>query len=957
MVKNIFNIPAGCSTVDILAQELLSQNTDFGLTDTLVLLPSRRACRELRDAFVRQNGMKPTILPQIMPLGEVDEDELFFADNSEQTLNLPPAISQTERMLLFTRLINAGQKGINGSYSLAQASYLATELSKLFDTVENEELNFSDLADLVPAEYAVHWQKTLDFLKIVTEVFPKIMEERGVIGPAQRKIALLHFQSELWKKYPPKQKIVIAGTTGAFPAIRELIKTVSELPLGTVYLNDIDRCLEDDAWEDIDESHPQFETKQLLDFLEIKRNEIIDVDCDSNHEREKLISEVMRPATSTDSWRNININTFSPQVVNGVHFICCHEIKTEALSIAALMRRNLETPEKTTALVTTDRNLARYVASELKRWNINVDDSAGRPLTQTPVGIFLRLIVQCCENNFNNIDLLSLLKHPLCRGGKDTGDYRQLVRKCELELIRAQKHNPELENFLTAQKEILHPLFELYQQPQADFKQLLTAHLKAAEILSASAQKEGADNLWRGDDGEAAARLFSNLLENADTLPIIPQNQYGDFITAQMSAVTVRPKYGTHPRLKILGPIEARLSGFDTVIIGGVNEGTFPKMPSSDAWMSRPMKKDFGFPLPEKNIGITAHDFAHLLAQKEVYLTRAERVDGTPTTKSRWWMRLETVLTAAKINIKNLYEQDIVKAAEYLNQAQNYRPISQPRPKPPLEARPRELWASAIENLMRDPYIIYAKYILGLKPLDDIDHQPDIVDLGNIVHKILEKFNKDYPRQLPDDAKEILLQIGQQQFSEAGIDIQTLAFWQPSLKKMIDWILEQEKSYRTDINRVYCEVEGQYSFDSFGGKFTIGAKADRVDLTKDGKINIIDYKTGQARKTKEVSLGYAPQLPIEGIIAAAGGFKGIDAAEVQSLRYWRLGKEEICIDKNIKEILQRNLNNIKQLIAIFDNPDKPYLTQPNPKYAPTYSDYEHLSRINEWGISDKNDNS
>ena len=225
MVKNILNIPAGCSTVDILAQELLSRNNDFDLADTLVLLPNRRACRELRDAFVRQNGMQPTILPQMMPLGEVDEDELFFADNSEQALNLPPAISPTERMLLFTRLINAGQKGINGSYSLAQASYLATELSKLFDTAENEELDFSDLADLVPAEYAVHWQKTLDFLKIVTDVFPKILKERGVIGPAQRKIALLRFQSELWKKYPPKQKIVIAGTIILNPVGIQLVKS------------------------------------------------------------------------------------------------------------------------------------------------------------------------------------------------------------------------------------------------------------------------------------------------------------------------------------------------------------------------------------------------------------------------------------------------------------------------------------------------------------------------------------------------------------------------------------------------------------------------------------------------------------------------------------------------------------------------------------------------------------
>ena len=951
MTANILNIPAGCSTVDVLAAELMKSGSDL-----LVLLPNRRACRELRDAFVRQNGMQPTVLPQMMPLGEVDEDELFFAENSPMTADLPPAVSSTERMLLFTRLINAGQRGINGNYSLAQAGFLANELSQLFDTVENEELNFSALADLVPAEYATHWQKTLDFLQIVTDAFPEIMKERGVIGPAQRRILLLKLQAELWKKQPPKQKVVVAGTTGAFPAIRELIKTVVEMPEGTVYLNDLDRNLENEAWEKIDESHPQFETKQLLDFLGISREEIQDVECDNNAEREKLISEVMRPALTSDKWRNINDKTFSSQVMNGVHFLCCREVKEEALSIAAIMRHNLETPEKTTALVTTDRNLARRVAAELKRWKIVVDDSAGRPLSQTPVGIFLRLIAQTCENDFDNIDFLSLLKHPLCTGGMSASTFRTEVRRCELKLIRAKENAPEQQDFLNAQKEKLREFFELCSQPQANFKELMIAHLKAAEELAASDSVSGAKNLWKGDDGEAAARLFSDLLENAETLPIVPQNQYGDFITSIMGSITVRPKYGTHPRLKILGPIEARLSGFDTVIIGEVNEGTMPAATSSGAWMSRPMKKEFGFPLPEKNIGIAARDFAHLLAQKEVYLTRSERVDGTPTAKSRWWMRLETVLNAAGINIDALYNQNYVQAAAFLTAPQTYRPISEPKPKPPLKARPRKLWAGAIEYLMRDPYIIFAKYILKLKPLDDIDKPLQDSDFGTIVHTSLEKFCRQYPHSWPENALEELLKIGSEEFAAADTDTTTMAFWYPKFKKMAEWFINKEKNYRNDIKQTFCEIDGSYTFDSLGGPFTLGAQADRVDITKDGKINIIDYKTGEARKKNEMVLGYAPQLPIEGIIAAAGGFEGVPAAEVSSLSYWKLGKEEIKIEEQTKEVLETNLQNIKTLIAIFDNEEKPYITQPNPKYAPTYSDYEHLSRIKEWGIRDKNDN-
>ena len=220
---------------------------------------------------------------------------------------------------------------------------------------------------------------------------------------------------------------------------------------------------------------------------------------------------------------------------------------------------------------------------------------------------------------------------------------------------------------------------------------------------------------------------------------------------------------------------------------------------------------------------------------------------------------------------------------------------------------------------------------------------------------MLEKFNRRFPGQLPDNAEEILSQIGRQEFAAAGIDEQTLAFWQPALDKIVRWVLDKENGYRREISRVFCEAKGRYDFEAPGGTFTVGARADRIDLTVDGKINVIDYKTGRARTKKEISAGYAPQLPIEGIIALNGGFAGISAAEVNSLRYWRLGKEEICVDEKINEILERNLENIKRLIAVFDNEDKPYLTQPNPKYAPAYSDYEHLSRIKEWGANDRHD--
>ena len=307
MTAKIYNIPSGLSPTDILAEVLAAPNPAAELTETLVLLPNRRACRELRDAFVRLNGMQPTLLPRIMPLGDPDEDELFFTGALPEAEKIPPAVSPMERILLFTRLISSGQKELTGGgCSPAQAAALATELCRLLDTIESEELPFVALSSLVPEEYAAHWQKTLDFLKIVGEFFPQILAERKSMNPAARQCLLLKKQAAAWQAVPPRGRVVVAGTTGAFPAMRELIKTVFNMPLGTVFINGLDRCLDDFSWQLIDETHPQYELRLLLDFLGLSREEIPDVRPSPSPGREKFVSEVMRPAATTDQWRNIN---------------------------------------------------------------------------------------------------------------------------------------------------------------------------------------------------------------------------------------------------------------------------------------------------------------------------------------------------------------------------------------------------------------------------------------------------------------------------------------------------------------------------------------------------------------------------------------------------------------------------------------------------------------------------
>lgn len=960
MNNKIYNISASFNFAEIVAEKFLNEYKDdsLALSDVIFLLPNRRACKTLAEAFVRHQGLIPMLLPKMLPIGDVEEDELFLTgfDFKEALDKLNPAIEKNERLLLFIRIIMSRpiEFGIE-KLSANQACFLAQELANLIDTVNNENLDFNNLQNLVPDEYSAHWQETLKFLEIITQYWPEILKERNMVDSSFRRNQLLLAQSEIWKLNPPQNRIVIAGTTATFPAMKELVKTVINLKNGELILAGLDKYLDDEDWSFVDETHPQFELKDLLSFLTVSRSQVADFALPVNSAREIFISEVMRPAKTTDKWLDIKSKQISLEALHGLSLINCVDSKQEALTIALLMREALETEEKTAALVTSDRTLARRVATELERWNIKVDDSAGRPLASTPIGAFLRLIVKACENDFEKIDFLSLLKHPLTANNKPYIEIRKQTRDLERKVFRAQKENQELELFSKTIKDTLREFYEFYLQPQADFKSMVAAHIKVAENLSATDKQEGSQILWRGDAGESAAQFIADLYDKAEFLGNITPQDYLGLFEALMASITVRAKYGAHPRLKILGPIEARLNQSDLTIIGGVNESIWPKLPSSDPWMSRPMKKSFGCPLPEKAIGIMAQDFSLLLGAPRVFLTRADRVQGTPMVKSRWWMRLETVLKAMGVKIETLEDGVYKSFAKEFDHPSAMLHISPPCPKPPVSARPRKLSASAIEMWMRDPYSIYAKHILKLKPLDEIEQDLTMADYGNIIHGILEQFNNKYPSVFPKNAKEELLKLGEQYFKDNEIALETRAFWWPNFEKAIDWIIAKEEVYRCDIKKIHNELEGSFSFDAPAGVFTITAKADRVDETLDGGINIIDYKTGSARSVSTVKAGYAPQLPIEGLIAEKGGFgSDVKASKVEKLLYWQLANKETEI-VNDEDLLDKTFERLQKLVAIFDFADTGYASNPNPKQAPKYSDYEHLARIKEWSVQEDSD--
>ncbi|BDW90762.1 double-strand break repair protein AddB [Thalassospira tepidiphila] len=1004
--SNLFFIPPGVAFADLIAKQLMAETADQPdtLPDYVLMVPNRRSAKVMRDAFLRQSQGAVTLLPTIRPLGEADEDELaiYGAGGEQAALDLPPAIPDLQRKLLLTQLI-MGRPDHRGEKPTAdQAARLAGELARFLDQVQTENCAFDDLKGLVPEEFAEHWQLTLEFLQILTIHWPGILAAQDVSDRAMRRNALIAAQIDLWEENPPETPVLIVGSTGPFPALRDLMAAVLRMPQGRVVLPGLMAGLSHEDWAAIadDAAHPQHLLGKTLGHIGRHADSVLpwpalDPENDATIERRRLAREALRPAKTTHHWRHIT--GFSPDVMDGVLRVDCSGAREEATTIALMMREALEHPEKTCALVTPDRGLARRVATELRRWEVEIDDSAGIPLHDTAPAIYLRLVVRAVQEEFAPVPLLELLKHPLSAAGLSPESFRVLTRLLEKEVLRGARPGPGLDGLQTALdgwcedtvarlsasgadsaigrierirddharlselveriKACLDPIDDLTGDKTHAPVHLLRSHVTAAEALAASDTQTGADRLWRGEAGEALADFVHELLNALTDFAPMPGNRYSAFLDALMADRAVRPRYGKHPRLFIWGTVEAQMQKADLTILGGLNEGVWPPEAGADPWMSRPMRRNFGLPAPEYRVGQSAHDFQQLFCSPDVVMTRALRIEGTPTVPSRWLLRIENILRKSRVSMEKPDAAEWRALADLIDEpALSMRiKIGRPAPKPPVSARPDRLSVTQIETWMRDPYAIYARHILGLRKLDGIDEDPGAADYGNLIHDALDQFIARHPENLPPDGEHELLIIGREVFKPLAARPGLWAFWWPRFERIAKWFIQTEAARRDAVRKSYTEQSG--TLDTSSG-FQVYARADRIDQLRDGGIAIIDYKTGAPPSQGDVANGFAPQLPLEAAIAEKGGFGDVPAGSPASMAFWKLSGGDPAgeiVEINTgrmkttpAELAHAAVDGVNGLAAAFADPDTPYLSVPHPDHAPKYSDYVHLARLREW---------
>lgn len=983
----VFSIPAHVAFVDALAQGLIARCPDpLDLARAQVFLPNRRAVRALTEAFVRVAG-GGLLLPRMTPVGDLSDDAFDRFAGGEAAL--PPPVPPLRRRLELARLVRARPEQL----SAVEALRLGDQLGGALDDLLAEEIPPDRLRELVEAsDLASHWQDTFAFLDIVITAWPPARDATGGSDGGTRLAALIDALIGRWQANPPPGLVVAAGITGSSPPLVRLLRALIALPRGLLVLPGLDTDLSATGtarWDAISlgqpgirdaEAHPQYALKALLTRLGLARDEVSDwgitTAMDGPAARTAAVMAAMAPAAAADWPEGGDRTDFA-----GVTAIEAATAAEEAQAIAIALRRALETPGQTAALVTPDRVLARRVALHCRRWGLAIDDSAGEPLRLAPPGAFALALTEAMAAGFAPVALLAALKHPLAAVEAGRADWLAEVRALDL-VLRGVRPPPGLDSIAEAidahfaerrsrmhrrgnaapdrlaaldanaarlaawwstAAAMLEPLAALRDAGATDLARL-------AEALRLSGSALAGDRLWSGTDGRALAGLVERLEADGAVLGRFDIEDAPALLSALLNDVAVRAPWGGHPRLRILGPLEAQLQRADLMILGGLNEGTWPQKPAPDPWLAPVVRTALGLPGLARATGLAAHDFVGALGAPRVLITRARRDAAAPLVPSRFWLRLQA------------YTGGLNEDTQLLNLARRIdgggtpalRPP--PRPAPPADKRPRQVALTAIDTLITDPFAYYARSILRLDPLDPLDQDPTAAERGTALHDVLERWTNSGGGSL-----ERLEQLANEMLAEQAKQFPLLrALWGPRARRALLWAgseIHAREAVGWEV--LAAEAGGQMTLSN---SITITGRADRIDRHRDdGRLAIIDYKTGTPPTGTKVKTGLANQLGLLLAMACDGMLvdpndRPVPGGPPGAIHYWQLkggeppgevtaplaGKKPMSAADHVCAVLRLAEDRTSLLLQT----DAPFLSKRYP--GQSWADYDHLARVAEW---------
>jgi double-strand break repair protein AddB len=959
---HVFAVPIGQdfakSLVDGLLDRLTGQPPE-AIAKVVIYVNTRRTATRLHDLLIARGA---TLLPDIRLITDL-------ASEPAAAVDLPPGISPLRRKLMLSRLVGGLLEQSAGTAPRASVFDLADSLAELLDSFHSEGVPLSRINDIDVGAHSEHWELSRQFLQILAT----FGLDQGNASGASRLFAAASALTESWDLSPPDHPVIVAGSTGSRGATALFMQAVAQLPNGAVVLPGLDRQLGASVWGRLASDarladHSQAGLAKFCSGMGCDPKGVPDwysSDTSLIH-RNPLLSLSLIPAPVTFHWREKgpDLAPYLAPALSGVSLIEAPTSKEEATAIALCLRQAVE-DKKQAALITPDRDLSRRVAAELARWGLIADDSGGEPLHQTPPGTFLRLIADLFGGALSPKLLISILKHPLTDSVPDArGPHLSRTRLLEVGLLRggpahvdlesiraffAEQADPEAQEWAEWLVTTLAPLEQVAEFSLADWAKL---HKSVAEGLAAGPSGALGHGLWLKDAGRGSLRVFDRLFVDADVYGTMSASDYRALFHSLLRAEMARDATIAHPLISIWGTLEARVQGADLVILGGLNENTWPKRPAADPWMNREMRSQIGLPLPERQVGLSAHDFQQASAAPEVVWTRSLRDGDAPSVASRWIIRLTNLLEGLgedgqselkAIRNRGQYWLDL---ASLLDQAEALQVgAKRPSPQVPRSAKPDALYVTHISRLINDPYSIYASQILGLRPLDPLVPEMDARLRGSVIHDILEEFAEPGAPLTP----ERLIDISRRQLEAHISHADTRAMWLGRIRTLADWITSEEIRRQNDFPTSWREVKGARELPWLG--FTVKAKADRIGQAPDGSLAVFDYKTGAAPGPKDVER-YEKQLPLEAAIAEAGGF-GLDGgAPVTALHYVSLANggeiKPLALQSKTGSLIEDTWSGLAQLIANYQSDSYGFTARDRPKNIKYPSDYDHLSRFGEW---------
>lgn len=981
-----FSIPAHRPFLDDLAAGLLTVLPDpEALAGAVVFTPTRRGARALAEAFVGAAGGRAVLLPQIRAIGDLDEGEPPF-EPGDLSLDIPPAIDPLRRRFELARLVSE-RKDLGRHLDAAGALEMADALGRFLDGLQIEEVEdpTARLDQLVQLDMAAHWRRSAEVLRVALEAWPARLAAMGLVDVAWRRVRLLRALAAQWASHPPAHPLIAAGSTGTAPATADLLTVIAGCPRGAVILPGLDEGLADDAWARVDDQHPQGAMKRLLARAAITRADVTTwrPDADSaGRWRRRVINEALRPAEATADWRDVIASLrlegeaagVDPLVegLKGLAVVAARHEEEAADVCALLLRETLETPGRTAALVTPDLALARRVSARLARLGVIADSSAGEPLSGLPVGVLAGLVADWTVDPLSPVAMLAILKHPLTRLGRDPEALAALVATLE---TPRNNDNGRLRGARAADRAGL--LARLSDQPEAA---ALVADLLAALDLAAApfaAGEAGAsaaaralvqalealagDAVWADGAGETASMLLAGLIADGADLPPASPRGFADLVGRLLADASVRAAGETHPRVRILGALEARLIRSDRLVLAGLEDGVWPQGAPVDPFLSRPMREKLGVPAPERRLGLTAHDFAQAACAPDVVLVHSQRREGSPAVESRWLWRLRTLARGAGVDLPG--RPEVLDWARALDAPAGYCPVARPCPAPPLAARPTELAVTRIETLTRDPYAVWARDILRLYPLARPDEPVEVKARGSAIHKAFEDFAAAWTSGEPADAPALFQTLYEAALVEKGLPRSALARERALAREAGLWATALERQRRADGRAIHVERKGVLDLAVGDRTIRVTARADRIEVTADGRGHVLDFKTGGAPSERQIDAGFSPQLTLTAAILRRGGF-GDFRAEPGDLTYLRVtgrrppGEEIVrkVAGPDSEEAAEAALAGTVELLTLYEDPARGYPSRVAPQWVKEYpGDYDHLARVFEWSTGGDGD--